>query len=384
MMLAARAIEIVGGDWARLGQVGIVLRDDAGRAGRCCRRPAARLAAGHARQASVRASLRLSPGMAALHRHGRPRRAATARRCDERVVKALADIGGAPGGLLLLPRRAAAAGARRRAGTGREPPCPPASAAEAADRAIFEQRGFVARFRRAARRPAGRCGERSAACPPGSSAIDARLGRRAAAPLRPAGRPRRARAARRPRAGSTGRISTCSASPASRPRAISPRRAASRRWPTPSASTSSTAASPSSCTTSRIWSASSACVARNAERHADNPEFRADMIATLQSSVEQDERPARPPLATARRATSEPPRAGRDRAAASSAVAAADGAQPSGARCRRAPALVALADPAGARTGARPSRPECDRGEPAGDAGRDPRLREPAATSRSR
>ena len=38
-------------------------------------------------------------------------------------------------------------------------------------------------------------------------------------------------------------------------------------------------------------------VARNAERHADNPEFRADMIATLQSSVEEDERPARPPFA---------------------------------------------------------------------------------------
>ena len=36
-----------------------------------------------------------------------------------------------------------------------------------------------------------------------------------------------------------------------------------------------------------------ACVARNAERHADNPEFRADMIADAAELGRQDERPAR-------------------------------------------------------------------------------------------
>ena len=39
MMLAARAMEIVGGDWARIGQVGDRLRDDAGARSCCCPRP---------------------------------------------------------------------------------------------------------------------------------------------------------------------------------------------------------------------------------------------------------------------------------------------------------------------------------------------------------
>ncbi len=38
-------------------------------------------------------------------------------------------------------------------------------------------------------------------------------------------------------------------------------------------------------------------LSRNAERHADNPEFRADMVATLAQLGRQDERAARPPLA---------------------------------------------------------------------------------------
>ncbi|HST37559.1 MAG TPA: XrtA/PEP-CTERM system histidine kinase PrsK, partial [Allosphingosinicella sp.] len=100
MMLAARAIEIVGGDWARLGQVAIVF--------------AMTLAVlALAPSAKLRAWLRVVVAKH-LFEHRYDYRQEWLRFTDtlgrggvesgsleERVVKALADIGGAPGGLLL-------------------------------------------------------------------------------------------------------------------------------------------------------------------------------------------------------------------------------------------------------------------------------------------
>lgn len=101
MMLAARAIEIVGGDWARVGQVGVIFVTTLAA---LVLLPSAKL----------RAWLRV---MLAKHlfEHRYDYRQEWLRFTDtvgrkgedlapleERVVKALADIGGSPGGLLLL------------------------------------------------------------------------------------------------------------------------------------------------------------------------------------------------------------------------------------------------------------------------------------------
>jgi putative PEP-CTERM system histidine kinase len=68
-------------------------------------------------------------------------------------------------------------------------------------------------------------------------------------------------------------------------------------------------------------------VARNAERHADNPEFRADMIATLQASVRKlNDLLAR--LSPGARRESEPPRPVDVRSVVESVVAARRGAHP--------------------------------------------------------
>jgi putative PEP-CTERM system histidine kinase len=112
MMLAARAIEIVGGDWARIGQVGIVF--------------VMTLAAlVLLPSAKLRAWLRVTLTKHFFeHRYDYRqewlrftdtvgRKGAEAAPLEERVVKALADIGGAPAGLLLLideHRRLAPAG----------------------------------------------------------------------------------------------------------------------------------------------------------------------------------------------------------------------------------------------------------------------------------
>ena len=100
MMLAARAIEIVGGDWARIGQVAIVLGMTL----------AALLLLPSAK---LRAWLRVTLAKH-LFEHRYDYRQEWLRFTDtvgkggegapleERVVKALADIGGAPGGLLLF------------------------------------------------------------------------------------------------------------------------------------------------------------------------------------------------------------------------------------------------------------------------------------------
>ena len=85
-------------------------------------------------------------------------------------------------------------------------------------------------------------------------------------------------------------------------------------------------------------------VARNAERHADNPEFRADMIATLQSSVRKmNDLLVRLSPGAARLA--EPPRAAPVGPIVEAVAAAKSRAHPVGANGDMA--LVALADAAG-------------------------------------
>ena len=88
-------------DWATASTAALLIAMIAGVAAVAISSLGARLAQGEARQASVRAPLRLSRRMAALHRHARParRRRGAARR---RIIKAFADIVEAPGGLLLV------------------------------------------------------------------------------------------------------------------------------------------------------------------------------------------------------------------------------------------------------------------------------------------
>ena len=86
-----------------------------------------------------------------------------------------------------------------------------------------------------------------------------------------------------------------------------------------------------------------ALVARNAERHADNPEFRADMIATLQASVRKmNELLAR--LSQGKRSESASPR---PVALGPVAASAARGARPDARVEVEGDDLVALADPVG-------------------------------------
>ncbi|HEV2818589.1 MAG TPA: XrtA/PEP-CTERM system histidine kinase PrsK [Allosphingosinicella sp.] len=101
MMLAARAMEIVGGDWARIGQVGIVFVTTLGA---LVLLPSAKL----------RAWLRVVLTKHLFeHRYDYRgewlrftdtvgRQSETGASLEERVVKALADIAGSPAGLLLL------------------------------------------------------------------------------------------------------------------------------------------------------------------------------------------------------------------------------------------------------------------------------------------
>jgi putative PEP-CTERM system histidine kinase len=101
MMVAARAMEIVGGDWARIGQVGIVFVMTLGA---LVLLPSAKL----------RAWLRVILAKHLFeHRYDYRqewlrftdtvgRQSETGASLEERVVKALADIGGSPAGLLLL------------------------------------------------------------------------------------------------------------------------------------------------------------------------------------------------------------------------------------------------------------------------------------------
>jgi putative PEP-CTERM system histidine kinase len=148
MMLAARAIEIVGGDWGRIGQVAVVL-------GMTLMAllvlPSARLRAWlrvmltkhlfehryDYRQEWLRFTDTVGKG-------GGPGDEGAAS-LEERVVKALADIGGAPGGLLLLAdehRRLAPAGHWNWSGSA------PLGAAEGAEALLahVEQSAYVIDF----------------------------------------------------------------------------------------------------------------------------------------------------------------------------------------------------------------------------------------------
>jgi len=85
-------------------------------------------------------------------------------------------------------------------------------------------------------------------------------------------------------------------------------------------------------------------VARNAERHSDNPEFRADMIATLQGSVKKmHDLLAR--LSNSSRRDAEPPRPVSVQAVAAAIVEAKRRAHPVVAQGD--PSLVGIADPGG-------------------------------------
>ena len=253
MMSAARALEIVGGDWARIGQVGIVF--------------AMTLAAlVLLPSGKLRAWLRVVLAKHLFeHRYDYRqewlrftdtvgRGGAASAPLEERVVKALADIADAPAGLLLLAdeqHRLTPAGALEldRAGPGRRAAPRPCSAmSRAAATSSISQRSATAGWSRA---------RRGCRVPAWLAALE---GAWAGVPLihgdRLAGlvildHP----PVRRPLDWEdfdlfrTAGIQAASYLAEAR---------ASRRSPTPSASTSSTAASPSSCTTSRIWSASSA------------------------------------------------------------------------------------------------------------------------------
>ena len=86
-------------------------------------------------------------------------------------------------------------------------------------------------------------------------------------------------------------------------------------------------------------------LSRNAERHADNPEFRADMIATLKSSVGKMNELARPALAagaTARSSAASRSRCGRSCRRRSRPIAATTRSG-----CSATPSLCAVVDAAG-------------------------------------
>jgi len=281
MMSAARALEIVGGDWARIGQVALVF--------------ATTLAAVVLLpSAKLRAWLRVVLAKHLFeHRYdyrqewlrftdtigrGGPESASL----EERVVKALADIGGSPGGLLLV-----ADDDYRLALGGRWNWNGPLQAGEGADALLrhVESRGFVLDF--AALRGGWLVdGEARLPVPLWLAAMD---GAWAGIPLIHGGRLAGLVILRHP-----------------------PYRRALdwedfdlfRTAGIQAASYIAEARSQQALADSRRFDefnrrfafimhdiknlvSQLSLVARNAERHADNPEFRADMIATLQSSVKK-------------------------------------------------------------------------------------------------
>ena len=102
---------------------------------------------------------------------------------------------------------------------------------------------------------------------------------------RAAGRHRRARRARIPPRSSTGRISTCCAPPATRPRARLPKRSSQEALANAQRFEEFNRRFAFILHDIKNLVSQLSLLARNAERHADNPEFRADMVATLKSSV---------------------------------------------------------------------------------------------------
>ena len=231
--------------------------DDRRRDGPAPERPRARLDQGQARQASVRAPLRLSHRMAALHRNAR------ARRTRRAAARASASSRRSPTSSM---RRAdccwsttAAAALRSRANWNWPGASPSADRARRSG-AVLER----ARRRAAASSSSKRCAtagraRSDKALPVPQWLLDdqPRLGRRPAAPSAAAGRLRHPRRARIPPPARLGGFRP--APHGGQPGGELARRSAwaRKRSPTPSGSRSSTAASPSSFTTSRIWSASS-------------------------------------------------------------------------------------------------------------------------------
>ncbi|HYD13947.1 MAG TPA: XrtA/PEP-CTERM system histidine kinase PrsK [Allosphingosinicella sp.] len=281
MMLAARAIEIVGGDWARIGQVAVVLGMTL-------------LALLILPSAKLRAWLRVTLAKH-LFEHRYDYRQEWLRFTDtvgrgteggamleERVVKALADIGGAPGGLLLLVdehRRLSPAGHWNWSGT------LPASAGDGAEAllCLVEQGGYVVDF--AAIRDGQLVeGGETVAVPAWLARMDSAW---AGIPLSHEGR-------------LAGLVIL--EHPALRRRLDWEDFDLFRTAGIQAASYIAEARSLQALADAQRFDefnrrfafilhdiknlvSQLSLVTRNAERHADNPEFRADMIATLQSSV---------------------------------------------------------------------------------------------------
>ena len=337
MMLAARAMELVGGDWARVGQVGVVF--------------VTTLAAlVLLPSAKIRAWLRVTLAKHLFeHRYDYRqewlrftdtvgRKSEEAAPLEERVVKALADIGGAPAGLLLLAdehRRLSPAG-----GWNWTQPAPPAGDGAEALLALMEQDGFVLDFE------AARGGElalrgRKVPVPAWLAGMEAAW---AAIPLSHEGR-------------LAGLVIL--EHPAIRRRLDWEDFDLFRTAGIQAASYIAEARSQQALADAQRFDefnrrfafilhdiknlvSQLSLVARNAERHADNPDFRADMIATLQSSVRKmNDLLVRLSPGAAR--DSDPPRAIEIGPLLGALAAAKRRAHP--VRLFAEPGLVAMADP---------------------------------------
>ncbi len=342
MMLAARAIEFVGGDWARIGQVAVVLGMTL-------------VALLILPSAKLRAWLRVTLAKHLFeHRYdyrqewlrftdtvGRGGGGEDGAALEERVVKALADIGGAPGGLLLLAdehRRLSPAGQWNWSGA-----LPP-GAGEGAEAllAYVEQGGFVVDF--AAVRD-GRLveGRETVPVPAWLAAMDRAW---AGIPLSHEGR-------------LAGLVIL--EHPAIRRRLDWEDFDLFRTAGIQAASYIAEARSLQALADARRFDefnrrfafilhdiknlvSQLSLVTRNAERHADNPEFRADMIATLQSSVRKmNDLLARLSPGAARE--SDPPRAVEIQPMLDAIAAARQRQHP--VRAFSEAGLVAMADPNG-------------------------------------
>lgn len=338
MMLAARALEIVGGDWARIGEVGIVF----------VMTLAAMLLLPSAK---MRAWLRVTLAKHLFeHRYDYRqewlrftdtvgRESAEAAPLEERVVKALADIGGAPGGLLLLVdehRRLAPAGRWNWSGD-----VPAAGEGAEALIAHMEQSAFVLDFD-AVRGGALAAGDARLPVPAWLAGLSCAW---AGIPLSHEGR-------------LAGIVVL--EHPAIRRRLDWEDFDLFRTAGIQAASYIAEARSQQALADARRFDefnrrfafilhdiknlvSQLSLVARNAERHAGNPEFHADMIATLQSSVRKmNDLLARLSPGSAREA--EPPRATEIAPVVEALAAAKRRAHPIRLACE--PGLVAMVDPA--------------------------------------
>ncbi len=343
MMLAARAIEIVGGDWARIGQVAVVLGMTL-------------TALLLLPSAKLRAWLRVTLTKH-LFEHRYDYREEWLRFTDtvgkggnsgegaasleERVVKALADIGGSPGGLLLLVdehRRLSAGGHWNWSGNA------PLGAAEGAEALLshIEQGAYVVDF---------------------GAFRDGRLiegGQEIAVPAWLAGMERAWAGVPLSHEGRLAGLVILEY-PAIRRRLDWEDFDLFRTAGIQAASYIAEARGQQALADARRFDefnrrfafimhdiknlvSQLSLVTRNAERHADNPEFRADMIATLQSSVRKmNDLLARLSPGAARE--SDPPRATEIKPLLEAIAAARQRQHP--VRAIAEAGLVAMADPAG-------------------------------------